>query len=150
MSTTAFHRTVEILLVEDSMGDIVLMREAFRDSRLPVNLNVVTDGEEALAYLKGEPKYAESPRPHFILLDLNLPRMDGRALLRRIKAHPRFKGLPVVVFTSSKLDSDIREVFEMHADHYVVKPSDLKGFHEIVRQLWEFWLNSKGPPPRSD
>ena len=142
MRPSPFHKTLEILLVEDSWGDVLLLREAFQESRLPVNLNIVTDGEDALAYLNGESKYTGSPMPDLVLLDLNLPRMDGRALLRRVKNHPRFKRLPVVVLTSSALESDIREVNEMKANSYLVKPADLKGFHEIARKLWDFWLKS--------
>lgn len=142
MKPSPFHKTVEVLLVEDSWGDVLLLREAFRDSGLPVNLNIVTDGEDALAYLNREPKYAGSPVPNLVLLDLNLPRMDGRALLRRVKNHPRFKSLPVVVLTSSTLESDIREVNEMKANSYLVKPADLRGFHEIAHNLWDYWLKT--------
>jgi two-component system, chemotaxis family, response regulator Rcp1 len=146
LNTMRFPKTLEILLVEDSWGDVFLISEAFRDSRFPVNLNIVTDGEDALAYLKREGKHAEAPEPNLVLLDLNLPRMDGRTFLRRIKAHPRFKRLPVVVLTSSRLDTDMREVSEMKADQYLVKPSDLNGFQEITRKLWEFWLKAKTSP----
>ena len=139
MSQKPFLKTIEVLLVEDSWGDVVLMRDAFREKHLPVNLNIVTDGEDALAYLNREPKYVQHPKPDLILLDLNLPRMDGRAFLRRVKNHPRFKAIPVVVLTSSRLETDIREVFEMNADQYLVKPTDLKGFHETARQLWQLW-----------
>jgi two-component system, chemotaxis family, response regulator Rcp1 len=142
LKLSPFHKTFEILFAEDSWGDVFLFREAFRESNMPVNLNIVTDGEDALAYLNRESKYGGSPAPDLVLLDLNLPRMDGRALLRRIKNHPRFKLLPVVVLTSSTLESDVREVNEMNVNSYLVKPADLKGFQEIVRNLWDFRLKS--------
>jgi two-component system, chemotaxis family, response regulator Rcp1 len=150
LSITPFPKVLEVLFVEDSWGDVFLMREAFRDSRFPVNLNIVTDGEEALAFLKRENKHMEAPEPDLVLLDLNLPRMDGRVLLRRIKAHPRFKLLPVVVLTSSKLDTDMREVLGMEVDQYLVKPADLQGFRATTRQLWDFWQNSKAPLSQTD
>jgi chemotaxis family two-component system response regulator Rcp1 len=142
LKPSPFHKTLEILFVEDSWGDVLLLREAFRESELPVSLNIVTDGEDALAYLNRDSKYAGAPAPDLVLLDLNLPRMDGRALLRRIKNHPRLKILPVIILTSSTLESDIREVNELNVNSYLVKPTDLKGFNVIARNLWDFWLKS--------
>lgn len=141
-------QTFQILLVEDSWGDVLLMREAFRESRLTARLNIVTNGEEALAYLNREPRYAEAVTPDLILLDLNLPRMDGRIFLRRLRNHPRLKGLTVVVLTSSDLDSDLREVKELEAQGYIRKPSDLNGFLQTARILKQHWL--KGPGRRDD
>lgn len=138
-------KTFEILLVEDSWGDALLMREAFRESRLPARLSIVTNGEEALAYLNREPRYPEAKIPDLILLDLNLPRMDGRIFLRRLRHNPRFKELVVVVLTSSDLESDLREVQELEAQGYIIKTGDLKGFLQTAEILKDHWLGPKGP-----
>ncbi len=136
----------EILLVEDNWGDALLMREAFRESGLVVKLSIVTDGEQALAFLNREGIFAEASRPDLILLDLNLPRMDGRGFLRRIKTHPAFQDLQVVVLTTSKLDSDIREVSERDIRGYIVKPVDLDGFLKVTRSLGDFLMKSTDLP----
>lgn len=139
-------RPLEVLFVEDNWGDVLLMKEAFRENRLDANLNVVTDGEAALAYLDNEAEGGVSRSPDIILLDLNLPRMDGRALLRRIKRDPRFQSLLVIILTSSHLDSDLREAYDMDANGYIVKPADLKGFLETARNLRDFWFKRAVPP----
>ena len=139
MNTKPPAKTGQILLVEDNWGDIVLIREAFSQSGLNVKLSVVTDGEEALAYLEGQGKYAQVARPDFVLLDINLPRMDGRVFLRRLRSHQRLGEMPVVVLTSSKLDSDMREMAELGISGYLVKPSDLYGFQEVVKRIGTFW-----------
>jgi len=133
-------KAAQVLLVEDNWGDVLLMREALRQLSPSLNLNIVTDGENALAYLNGEGKYSDSPRPDFILLDLNLPRMDGRAFLRRLRGRLGFQELPVVVLTSSRLDSDVREAEGLGISGYLAKPGDLAGFLEVARRLREFWL----------
>ena len=134
---------VSVLLVEDSWGDVLLMRQALRDANLPFHLNIVTDGEDALDFLNREGKYSGAFRPDLVVLDLNLPRMDGRIFLRRIKENPVFQNIPVVILTSSQLDSDIREAQGLNADSYMVKPIDLNGFLRIARNLWDFWFKWK-------
>jgi len=140
LGTRAEAKDVEVLLVEDNWGDVFLMKEALREAALPVRLSIVTDGEEALAYLTREVLYRVPSRTALVLLDLNLPRMDGRILLRRIKEEPLLRDLPVVVLSSSRLETDIRETLGMRASDYFVKPSDLHGFQETVKRLWEVWL----------
>ena len=138
----------EILVVEDSKTAILLLTEAFTENRLQSHLNVVGDGEEALDYLYRQGKYAEAKTPDFILLDLNLPRLDGRAFLRRIKSENLFKLIPVFVLTGSNSDQDIREVYELNAAGYIVKPSDIDGYIEVVKKLHDFWMTVAWPPPQ--
>src|ERR687884_1433856 len=118
-------RAIEILLVEDSPGDVRLTREALRDGKVRNNLSVVTDGVEALAFLRREGRYADAPRPDLILLDLNLPKKDGREVLAEIKADPNLRRIPVVVLTTSEAEQDIVETYNLHANCYVKKPVDL-------------------------
>lgn len=139
---------VQILAVEDNLGDILLLTEAFKESKITAKMKVVTNGEEALDYLRGGEKYAGSPMPDLILLDLNLPRMDGRVLLRRLKSDPVLKSLPVIVLSSSSLETDVREAYDMNASCYIVKPSDLEGFFKVAKSLKEFWLSQVRLPPR--
>jgi CheY-like chemotaxis protein len=139
----------EVLLVEDNGSDALLTKIAFRENRFCGNLNIVTDGEQALAFLNREDPYLHAPLPDLILLDLNLPRMDGRTFLRRVRAQEKFRDLKVVVLTSSKLDSDFREVTDLSANAYLVKPLDLHGFFKLVRDLTDFLVNSKALPPKS-
>ena len=137
----------EILMVEDNPGDALLLTEAFKENRIPAHLNVVGGGEEALAYLNRKGKYADAKAPDFILLDLKLPRMSGRAFLRRVKTEGLFKSIPVIVLTNSRLDLDIREVYEMNAACYIVKPFDLDGYTETVKKLQDFWMTLVQFPP---
>jgi CheY-like chemotaxis protein len=143
---TVTQKKYEILLVEDNWSDAMLTKLAFIESRFSGNLHLVTDGEQALSFLKREEPYLEAPMPDLILLDLNLPRMDGRAFLRRVKNLPQFQDLKVVVLTSSKLDTDIREVIGMNADGYLVKPLDLYGFFNVVKGLTDYLVKSKALP----
>jgi CheY-like chemotaxis protein len=133
-------KCVEILLVEDNAGDARLALEAVREAKVKNNLNWVKDGVEALAYLRQEERYAAAPRPDLILLDLNLPRMDGRELLSVIKADPRFKRIPVVVLTTSEAEEDILKAYNLNANCYITKPVDLDAFLKVVRQIEDFWL----------
>jgi len=131
---------IEILLVEDNPGDVELTREALHDGKIHMNLSVVNDGVEALAFLRREGTYAGSPRPDLILLDLNLPRKDGRAVLADVKQDPSLRHIPVVVLTSSQAEQDIVRAYDLHANCYVTKPVDLDQFITIVRSIEQFWF----------
>ena len=131
---------IEILLVEDNPGDVELTREALHDGKVHMNLSVVNDGVEALAFLRREGTYAGSPRPDLILLDLNLPRKDGRAVLGEIKQDPSLRHIPVVILTSSQAEQDIVRAYDLHANCYVTKPVDLDQFITIVRSIEQFWF----------
>jgi chemotaxis family two-component system response regulator Rcp1 len=136
----------EILLVEDSPSDVRLITEAFKECAIKTQLNVVGDGEEALAYLNRKGKHAAAVAPDFIILDLNLPRVDGRAFLKRVKSENLFKSIPIIVLTSSRSDLDIREVWALNANCYIVKPSDMDGYIETVKKIRDFWLTVVLPP----
>lgn len=133
-------RPVEILLVEDSPTDAMFAREALEFSKLCNNLHTVTDGVEAMAFLRREGKYAKAPRPDLILLDLNLPKMDGREVLSKIKEDERLKVIPVVVLTSSKDEADVLKAYGLHANCYIVKPVDFEKFAEVVKTIECFWF----------
>jgi len=133
-------RPVAILLVEDNPGDVRLTREALKAGKVLNTLHVVRDGVEALAFLRNEGAYADSPRPDVILLDLNLPRMDGREVLAAVKSDPDLCSIPVVVLTSSELEEDVAKAYELHANCYATKPADLEEFLHIVRSIRDFWL----------
>jgi chemotaxis family two-component system response regulator Rcp1 len=131
----------EILLVEDSPGDVRLTREALKDAKMHINLHVASDGIEAMAFLKQEGKSADAPRPDLILLDLNLPRKDGREVLEEIKKHPLLKTIPVVILTTSASDEDVLRSYRLHANCYISKPVDLDGFLTVIRSIDNFWLS---------
>ncbi|WP_025410949.1 response regulator [Gemmatirosa kalamazoonensis] len=131
---------IEILLVEDNPGDVELTREALLDSKMHMNLSVVSDGVEALAFLRREGSYADAPHPDLILLDLNLPKKDGRAVLGEIKQDPVLRHIPVVVLTSSRAEQDILKAYDLHANCYVTKPVDFDQFITIVRSIEQFWF----------
>lgn len=133
-------QVVEILLVEDNEADIRLTQEAFKEGRVCNNLHVVKDGEEAMAFLKKEGKYTASPAPDLILLDLNLPRKNGRDVLKEIKEDSSLKKIPVVVLTSSKAEEDIARTYGDHANCYIIKPVDLNQFIAIVQAVEDFWF----------
>ena len=133
-------RPIEILLVEDNPGDVRLTQEAFKESRLGNHLSVVMDGVEALAFLRQEGPYATSPRPDLVLLDLNLPKKDGREVLAEVKADPALKRIPVVVLTTSQAETDILRVYDLYANCYITKPVDLDQFLKVVRSIEGFWL----------
>jgi two-component system, chemotaxis family, response regulator Rcp1 len=133
-------RPVEILLVEDSPGDVRLTREALREGKIRNNLSVVPDGVEALAFLRREGRYAGAPRPDVILLDLNLPRKDGREVLAEVKADERLRRIPVVVLTTSRDEQDVLRSYDLHANCYITKPVDLDQFIAVVRSIETFWL----------
>jgi CheY-like chemotaxis protein len=131
---------IEVLLVEDDPGDVLLTKEAFADNKVRNNLNIVSDGEEATAYLRRQGEHADAARPDLILLDLNLPRKDGREVLRDIKADPDLRSIPVVVLTTSEADEDILDSYDLHANAYVTKPVDFDSFIRIVRQIDDFFV----------
>lgn len=139
---------VEILLIEDNEGDVRLTREALKEGRIRNRLHVVPDGEQALTFLRREGAYAEAPRPDLILLDLNLPRLDGREVLAEIKADPIFKQIPVVVLTSSRAEKDLLSAYDSHANCYITKPVGFEDFMEVVRNIESFWLTIVVLPPR--
>lgn len=140
-------RPIEILLVEDSAGDVRLTQESLKESKVHNNLNVVPDGVEALAYLRGQGSYVEMPRPDLILLDLNLPKKDGREVLSEIKADPELKRIPVVILTTSRAEEDILKTYNLHANCYITKPVNLDQFIKVVRAIEDFWLTIVKLPP---
>ena len=131
---------IVVLLVEDDPGDVVLIQEAFEHNKVRNHLHVVGDGVEAMAYLRGEGPHAGAPRPDLILLDLNLPRKDGREVLSEIKADARLRMIPVVVLTTSEAEEDVLRSYDLHANAYVTKPVDFGRFIEVVRQIDEFFV----------
>jgi CheY-like chemotaxis protein len=133
-------RPIDILLVEDDPGDTLITREALEQSKVANNLACVVDGEEALAYLRQEGEHADAVRPDLILLDLNLPRRDGREVLAEVKADPDLRRIPVVVLTTSQAEEDILRSYDLHANAYVSKPVDFARFVEVVRQVDEFFF----------
>jgi len=141
------NRGIEILLVEDNPGDVRLTVEALRDAKILNNLNVVTDGAEALAFLRREGKYADVRRPELILLDLNLPKKDGREVLAEIKGSENLKAIPVVILTSSSAEQDIVKSYSLHANCYITKPVDLDQFIKVVKSIENFWLTVVKLPP---
>ncbi|HEU4455698.1 MAG TPA: response regulator [Longimicrobium sp.] len=147
MSSGAATRPIEVLLVEDNPGDVRLTREALREGKVRNNLNVAADGIEALAYLRREGGYAGSVRPDLILLDLNLPRMDGREVLEVIKADPALRSIPVVVLTSSQAERDIVRAYDLRANCYVSKPVDFDQFIIVVKSIEDFWFTIVKLPP---
>ena len=131
---------VEILLIEDNPGDVRLTMEALKEAKVINNLTVLKDGMEALAFLRREGPYAKAPRPHLILLDLNLPKTDGREVLAEVKADEALKRIPVVVLTTSEDEQDVLKSYNLHANCYVTKPVDLERFIKVVRSIEDFWL----------
>lgn len=140
-------RPVEILLVEDSLGDVRLTREAFKEGKLANNLHVVKDGEAAVAFLRRQGEYTNAVRPDLILLDLNLPRKDGREVLADIKADEHLKRIPIVILTTSRAEQDVLRAYDLHANCYVTKPVDLEQFLLVVKMIEEFWLQIVKLPP---
>lgn len=138
---------IEILLVEDSPADVRLTKEALKEEKLHINLSVVNDGVEAMAFLRMEGKYAKAVRPDLILLDLNLPKKDGREVLKEIKDDENLKTIPVVILTISKAEEDILKTYKLHANCYITKPIDLNQFSHVVKSIKDFWLTIVKLPP---
>lgn len=148
MSPSRENEPVHVLLVEDNLGDVRLTEEALRSARTPHTLHVVRDGVEALAFLRREPPYSRAPRPGIVLLDLNLPRKDGREVLSEMKSDELLRSIPVVVLTSSQADTDIQRSYRLHANGYVTKPADFEQFLEAMRTIEEFWFRLAKLPSR--
>ena len=140
-------KPIEILLVEDNPGDVRLTQEALREGKVCNNLHVVRDGVEAMASLRREGRFAAAVRPDIILLDLNLPRKDGREVLEEIKNDPSLKRIPVVVLTTSKAEEDILRTYNLHVNCYVVKPVDFEQFARVVHSIEDFWFTIVKLPP---
>lgn len=140
MSTVLEGRAIEVLLVEDNPGDVRLTQEAFKEGKVRNHLHHVPDGVEALAFLRREGRYKDVPRPDLVLLDLNLPRKDGREVLQEIKSDRDLRLIPVVVLTTSQAEQDILRAYDLHANCYITKPVDLDQFIEIVNTIEDFWL----------
>jgi CheY-like chemotaxis protein len=132
---------IEVLLVEDDPGDVLLIREAFDFNKVHNNLNVVSDGEQALDYLRGTGDYSGRIRPDLVLLDLNLPRKDGREVLGEVKSDPDLRTIPIVVLTTSEAEEDVLKSYQLHANAYVTKPVDFERFVSIVRQIDDFFVS---------
>lgn len=139
--TGASPTPIEVLLVEDSPGDVRLTREAFKEAKVHIRLHVVADGAEAMAFLQREGEHIDAPRPDLILLDLNLPKKDGRAVLKEIKESAALGSIPVVILTTSEADADILRSYRLHANCYITKPVNLDEFLQVVKSIDSFWLS---------
>ncbi|TLD40230.1 MAG: Two-component system response regulator [Candidatus Jettenia ecosi] len=148
MNSEARVSSIEILLVEDSPGDVRLTQEALKESKLKNNLHVVGDGAEAMAFLRKKGKYAAVPRPDLILLDLNLPKKDGREVLTEIKSDNDLVLIPVVILTVSRSEEDILRAYGLHANCYISKPIDFNQFISVVKAIENFWFTIVKLPPR--
>ena len=133
--------SIQVLLVEDNPGDVRLTKEALKEGKLLNQLTVVGDGVEALLFLRKEGKYADAIQPELILLDLNLPKKDGREVLAEIKADPKLRRIPVVVLTTSSAEEDILKIYDLHANCYITKPVDLEQFMGVVKSIEDFWVS---------
>ena len=134
-------RPIEVLLVEDDEGDVLMTREALDEGKVFNRLSVVGDGVEAIAYLRREQPYADATRPDLVLLDLNLPKRDGRQVLEEVKADPDLRRIPIVVLTTSEAEEDVLRSYDLHANAYVTKPVDFDRFVEVIRQIDNFFIS---------
>lgn len=141
-ATQKFRRSIQVLLVEDNLGDVVLIREVFKASKRPIHVARVKDGEEALDYLACRGKYAKVDRPDLILLDLNMPKRSGLEVLEQVKNNEALRAIPVIVLTNSKLPSDIRKAYEQRANFYIVKPADLDELYMAMKYVEDIWLRN--------
>ena len=139
---------IDVLLVEDDPGDVLMTREAFEDHKVANTLHVVGDGVEALQFLRQEGPYADAPTPDLVLLDLNLPKMDGREVLAELKADPVLRRIPVVVLTTSEAEEDVLRSYSLHANAYVTKPVDFERFVQVVQQIDDFFVSVVRLPKR--
>jgi CheY-like chemotaxis protein len=143
-------KVIDILLVEDSETDAELTLQALKQGKLRNTVHHVQDGVEAMKFLRKEGEYANEARPDLVLLDLNMPKLDGREVLKQIRQHPTLKVIPVVVLTTSNQDQDILQTYGLAANSYIVKPVDLNSFFEVVRQISNFWVKVVALPPKAD
>ncbi|NWF54319.1 MAG: response regulator [Syntrophaceae bacterium] len=148
MNSARGGRPIQILLAEDNPDDIELTVEALKDSRVRNRLIVVKDGEEAISYLQAKGKYQNAIRPDLILLDLNMPKKNGRDVLREIKNDPKLKRIPVVILTTSQAEDDIAHTYDLHANCYITKPLDFNQFLRVVKSIEDFWLTVVKLPPQ--
>ena len=137
---------IQILLAEDNPGDVCLTKEAFKRMQAPVHVNVAPNGEEALAYLRRVAPYSDAARPDLILLDLNMPRKDGRAVLAEIKKDPELDSIPVIVLTSSQAEEDIVSSYKLHANCFISKPIEMQDYDEVIRSIEHFWIQTATLP----
>ncbi len=140
MNIESYGRPVNVLIVEDNPGDVRLTLEALKEGKIRNNVSVATDGVEALEFLRREGKFSESPRPDMILLDLNLPRKDGREVLEEIKKDPVLRRIPVIVLTTSTAEADVFRTYDLHANCYITKPVDMDQFIHVVQTIEDFWF----------
>lgn len=148
MTTTRGTRPVEILMVEDNPGTVRLTQEVMRESKVRNTMHIVPDGVEALAFMRQQGRYAAAPRPDLVLLDLNLPRKDGRETLTEMKSDEDLKRIPVVILTSSRSEEDVLRAYNLHANCYLTKPIGLEDFVKIVKSIENFWIEVVTLPPR--
>lgn len=141
-------RAVDILLVEDNEADVVLTQLAFKESRLLINMDTVEDGEKCMAYLRKQAPYRDAPTPDLILLDLNLPVMDGREVLAEILKDESLRKLPVVILTTSRSDADLLAMYNLRCNSYITKPIDFEQFHRVITSLCEYWFTVVTLPPK--
>ncbi|MEW6333823.1 MAG: response regulator [Thermodesulfobacteriota bacterium] len=150
MCAEPYRQPIEILLVEDNPGDVDLTRDALENSKIKNRLHVVDNGEAAMAFLRRGGAYADAPRPDLVLLDLNLPRKDGREVLAEIKTDEHLKRIPVVILTTSKDEEDILKSYNLHANCYITKPIDIHQFFKVVKSIEDFWFTIVKLPPDGD
>jgi chemotaxis family two-component system response regulator Rcp1 len=144
------HRHAEILLVEDNVGDVILAKKAFSNAKMHNNMTIAMDGEEALAILRKEGKHANAAMPDLVLLDLNLPKMNGKDVLQAIKSDEKLRHIPVVILTSSRAELDVVKSYNLHANAYIIKPVTLKALAEIVTSIEQFWFTVIVLPDKDD
>jgi chemotaxis family two-component system response regulator Rcp1 len=147
MQSNEYGKEIEILLAEDNPGDVRLALEALKESKIHNHVSTVPDGVEAMAFLRKQGKYANSPRPDVILLDLNMPRKDGREVLAEVKEDPDLRRIPVVILTISQAEQDVLKAYNLHANCYITKPVDLEQFSKVVRAIEDFWFTIVKLPP---
>jgi len=148
MTQSHEHTTIEILLIEDNLGDIRLFQEAIKMSTFNLNLSIIQDGEQALDYINRKPPFTNATYPDLILLDINLPRKSGHEVLEILKTHPTNRRIPVIVLTSSQAPEDIQTAYDNHANCYIVKPVQLSDFFQVINTLEKFWLHQARLPTR--